>query len=236
MTSCWTSPARNGTTTYHLIGTAKMGPATDPGAVVDDQLARPRPAGAARGRRLDHAVHAVGQHLCDDADDRRAGGRLHPARRTRGGDGMMRLNRRSAMGLPAPGCLAPCGRARAETVTLPFGNGERPLVQYPEKRPLLRLTSRPPQLETPFSVFNESLITPNDAFYVRYHLAEHPAGDRPGRVPPRRHRRGRDAAAARIGRAEAHEPGRSWWRSASAPAMAAASSSRASPAARPATG
>ena len=28
----------NGTTTYHLIGTAKMGPATDPGAVVDDQL------------------------------------------------------------------------------------------------------------------------------------------------------------------------------------------------------
>ncbi len=28
----------NGTTTYHLIGTAKMGPATDPGAVVDDNL------------------------------------------------------------------------------------------------------------------------------------------------------------------------------------------------------
>ena len=28
----------NGTTCYHLIGTAKMGPATDPGAVVDDTL------------------------------------------------------------------------------------------------------------------------------------------------------------------------------------------------------
>ncbi|MCU0986869.1 MAG: GMC family oxidoreductase N-terminal domain-containing protein, partial [Acetobacteraceae bacterium] len=29
---------RNGVTTYHLIGTARMGPATDPTAVVDDQL------------------------------------------------------------------------------------------------------------------------------------------------------------------------------------------------------
>ena len=29
---------KNGSTTYHLIGTARMGPATDPGAVVDDRL------------------------------------------------------------------------------------------------------------------------------------------------------------------------------------------------------
>jgi sulfite dehydrogenase (cytochrome) subunit A len=64
------------------------------------------------------------------------------------------------------------GTARAEeSITLPFENGERPLVQYPQKRPLIRLTSRPPQLETPFSVFNESVITPNDAFFVRYHLS-----------------------------------------------------------------
>src|SRR6185312_4521193 len=35
-------------------------------------------------------------------------------------------------------------------------------------------TSRPPQLETPFSVFDESVITPNDAFFVRYHLADIP--------------------------------------------------------------
>src|SRR5213596_2461521 len=58
-----------------------------------------------------------------------------------------------------------------DAVTLPFDNGERPLVKYPQKRPLIRLTSRPPQLETPFSVFNEGVITPNDAFFVRYHLA-----------------------------------------------------------------
>ena len=54
-------------------------------------------------------------------------------------------------------------------VTLPFENGERDLVAYPQKRPLILLTARPPQLETPFSVFNEGAITPNDAFFVRYH-------------------------------------------------------------------
>ena len=66
---------------------------------------------------------------------------------------------------------SPAFRAAAETVKLPFGNGERPLVQYPQKRPLIVVTARPPQLETPFDVFNESVVTPNDAFFVRYHLA-----------------------------------------------------------------
>jgi DMSO/TMAO reductase YedYZ molybdopterin-dependent catalytic subunit len=57
------------------------------------------------------------------------------------------------------------------TVTLPFANGERPLVKYPQKRTMIGLTSRPPQLETPFHVFNDGPITPNDAFFVRYHLS-----------------------------------------------------------------
>ena len=59
--------------------------------------------------------------------------------------------------------------AGPDRVTLPFDNGERQLVAYPQKRPLIVLTSRPPQLETPFAVFNDGLITPNDAFFVRYH-------------------------------------------------------------------
>ena len=62
-------------------------------------------------------------------------------------------------------------RALADTVTLPFDNGERPIVSYPQKRPMIGLTARPPQLETPFSVFNDGPITPNNAFFVRYHLA-----------------------------------------------------------------
>ncbi|POR41289.1 molybdopterin-dependent oxidoreductase [Methylobacterium sp. V23] len=64
--------------------------------------------------------------------------------------------------------------ATADGVTLPFGAGERELVTYPGKRPLIRLTSRPPQLETPFTVFDEGVITANDAFFVRYHLADIP--------------------------------------------------------------
>ena len=69
------------------------------------------------------------------------------------------------------------GSARAfalETVTLPFDNGERPLVDYPQKRPMIGQTSRPPQLETPFRIFNEGPITPNNAFFVRYHLSDLP--------------------------------------------------------------
>src|SRR5512141_1458549 len=64
--------------------------------------------------------------------------------------------------------------AFAETVTLPFDNGERPLIKYPQKRPMIGLTSRPPQLETPFAVFNDGAITPNNAFFVRYHLSDLP--------------------------------------------------------------
>jgi len=62
----------------------------------------------------------------------------------------------------------------AESVVLPFENGDRPIVKYPQKRRMIGLTSRPPQLETPFAVFNENVITPNDAFFVRYHLADVP--------------------------------------------------------------
>src|SRR2546429_4930288 len=62
----------------------------------------------------------------------------------------------------------------AEKVSLPFANGEQPMVTFPQKRPLILITTRPPQLETPFTLFNEGLLTPNDAFFVRYHLAQVP--------------------------------------------------------------
>src|SRR5882757_4134317 len=92
------------------------------------------------------------------------------------------LDRRQMMkhvggGLATLATTAALGSAKAfalDTVTLPFDNGVRPLVKYPQKRPMIGLTSRPPQLETPFSVFNDGPITPNNAFFVRYHLADVP--------------------------------------------------------------
>jgi len=40
--------------------------------------------------------------------------------------------------------------AQVGSIDLPITNGHRQLVAFPEKRPLIVLTSRPPQLETPF--------------------------------------------------------------------------------------
>jgi DMSO/TMAO reductase YedYZ molybdopterin-dependent catalytic subunit len=83
----------------------------------------------------------------------------------------------------ALGVSALPARARADEVQLPFANGERPLTAFPQKRPLLLLTPRPPQLETPFAVFDQGVYTPNDAFFVRWHLSGIPQ-----RVDPKAHR------------------------------------------------
>ncbi|MFO1316422.1 MAG: molybdopterin-dependent oxidoreductase [Burkholderiales bacterium] len=92
-------------------------------------------------------------------------------------DDTNRLRRRLVAG--GAGALAAAGLgtlsrgalAQASTVDLPIANGRRNVVAFPEKRPLIVLTTRPPQLETPFEIFNEGVITPNDAFFVRYHNA-----------------------------------------------------------------
>src|SRR5438105_2272010 len=91
---------------------------------------------------------------------------------------LTRRNFLRASGLATAGAFlgARCAIAAEafETLSLPFAKGKRALVEFPQKRPLILLTTRPPQLETPFSVFNEGLLTPNDAFFVRYHLSQVP--------------------------------------------------------------
>ena len=96
--------------------------------------------------------------------------------------------------------MSPFGARAQGVTTLPFANGERPLVRYPGKRPLIQLTARPPQLETPFSVFDEGVITPNDAFFVRYHLSRHSALDRSRSLSSGSEGQGGPPAFAIIGR------------------------------------
>src|SRR5579883_954815 len=47
------------------------------------------------------------------------------------------------------------------------------LEALPGKKPLIKLSYRPPNYETPLAYFDE-VFTPNDAFFVRYHLADIP--------------------------------------------------------------
>src|SRR5712671_7968397 len=55
---------------------------------------------------------------------------------------------------------------------LPGGPDERPITTaFPEKGALILQRTRPPLLETPFEVFDQSVFTPNDLFYVRWHWA-----------------------------------------------------------------
>lgn len=63
----------------------------------------------------------------------------------------------------------------AEAVNLPFWNGQRDLVtNFPQKGAMLLQRTRPALLETPFEVFDQGVFTPNDRFYVRWHLANIP--------------------------------------------------------------
>lgn len=56
------------------------------------------------------------------------------------------------------------------------------MATFPEKRALILHTDRPPNLESPLAYLREDL-TPNDAFFVRWHLA-----DVPTRVDPETYR------------------------------------------------
>src|SRR5258705_12548347 len=55
---------------------------------------------------------------------------------------------------------------------LPGGPDERPMTPaFPQKGALILKRTRPPLLETPFEVFDQSIFTPNDRFFVRWHWA-----------------------------------------------------------------
>jgi len=72
------------------------------------------------------------------------------------------------------------GEQRGEALLsplLPAGTrAEAVLDSLPGKKPLIKLTYRPPNYEAPLAYFRTA-ITPNDEFFVRYHLADIPEVD-----------------------------------------------------------
>jgi len=60
---------------------------------------------------------------------------------------------------------------------LPEGTrAEAILDTLPGKKPLIKLSYRPPNYESPIGYLG-TVITPNDAFFVRYHLSDIPQVD-----------------------------------------------------------
>src|SRR5579862_9144828 len=73
------------------------------------------------------------------------------------------------------GLTRPGWAADSVQLGLPGGPGERPITTaFPQKGAMILQRTRPPLLETPFEVFDQGVFTPNDRFYVRWHLANIP--------------------------------------------------------------
>jgi DMSO/TMAO reductase YedYZ molybdopterin-dependent catalytic subunit len=70
------------------------------------------------------------------------------------------------------GGAALAGTARAQRIVdlrLPGGPSERPTSSaFPQKGEMIVQRARPPLLETPFEVFDQGVLTPNDRFFVRW--------------------------------------------------------------------
>ena len=79
------------------------------------------------------------------------------------------MNRRGFLqliGATGAALMSSCNRVSSVVGAL---SSPTELVRFPEKTELILLTDRPPQLETPIHYFRQDL-TPNEAFFVRWHL------------------------------------------------------------------
>jgi sulfite dehydrogenase len=87
--------------------------------------------------------------------------------------------RRRHMIAGAGAALVASPSVAGESTRIPAGlpDGTRSIARFvnlPEKRRMLRLTDRPPNYASPVNVFADA-VTPNDRFFVRYHLDSVPS-------------------------------------------------------------
>ncbi len=89
----------------------------------------------------------------------------------------MELDRRTIIaGAGASAALAlPAVAERMADLHLPGGPSARPMTpRFPQKGDMIVQRIRPPLLETPFEVFDQGTITPNDRHFVRWHWNDFP--------------------------------------------------------------
>jgi sulfite dehydrogenase len=80
------------------------------------------------------------------------------------------MNRRGFLQLMgATGAVALTGSCNRTSLVMGTLPGPTDFARFPEKTEMILLTDRPPQLETPIHYFRQDL-TPNEAFFVRWHL------------------------------------------------------------------
>jgi hypothetical protein len=92
-----------------------------------------------------------------------------------------RLLKTAGAALAASGVGVPLSAANGGGVPLSPGlpaglEGAALMEALPGKQPLIKLSYRPPNYESPLEYF-DTPITPNDRFYVRYHLSDIPSID-----------------------------------------------------------
>ncbi len=75
--------------------------------------------------------------------------------------------------LTAAAALAAADTLNGATTRQPIDNRKISSIAFPEKRPLITYSDRPPLLESPRETFSKA-ITPNDEFFVRWHMPEIP--------------------------------------------------------------
>jgi hypothetical protein len=146
-----------------------------------------------------------------------------------------RFLRHAALGT-AGLAAAPALAQQLVDLNLPGGNAERPMTSaFPGKGSMILQRVHPPLLETPMDVFDESVFTPNDQFFVRWHWADIPTS-----IDVETFRL--TSSATSTDRCRSASPsccacrGSRWRRSTSARATAAGCSSRVLPARNGATG
>lgn len=77
----------------------------------------------------------------------------------------------SLLGVITGVILAGCGDSGQAPLATAPNMADSTLATYPQKGAMKLLTDRPPQLETPLEIFKQD-ITPNEYFFVRWHLSQ----------------------------------------------------------------